>query len=83
MMPTKAEKEAQAAADALLAESTGSVVDDSDSTSVSVDLEDGPVVLTRGGVEVASFSVKGGKINVKDDAERALLTSSLPGAKLD
>lgn len=81
----KAAREEREAAELLRqqSESDASVADVSDSDSLVVKgVENGPVVLTRGGVEIASFVAEGGKITAKDVDERDLLLASVPGAHL-
>jgi hypothetical protein len=78
-------REAQEAADALAAGAQAGVQPadaDEDDLTVKYAGEDGPVVLTRAGVEVGSFTAKGGKIAVKNTEDRDLLLGSLPGASL-
>jgi hypothetical protein len=71
-------REAQEAADALAAGAQAGVQPsdaDEDDLTVKYAGEDGPVVLTRAGVEVGSFAVK-------STEDRDLLLGSLPGASL-
>lgn len=79
----KAAREEREAAEALAQQSENDAPDVADSDSLVVKgVENGPVVLTRGGVEIARFNAEGGKITAKDVDERNLLLASVPGAHL-